>query len=176
MSSLSWTFSIGSVSFGILDIIVFAVGFISLICGFAGGFSRIAFRTMGYILTFPISLMFVIPLRDFLSSKVNAPVFWLSLASYCMICLVVFSLFKLLGNLLGTAFTTLHLGWVDSLLGAVYALVISVLVICVLLELCSLQTFVSLIPLKENSIFYTKIFLPLFPTMEMKFKGALLGI
>ncbi len=173
---MDWTFTIGNLSFGIFDIILTVVCLISGISGFAAGFSRFVFRAAGCVLTFPLALLFVLPLREFLSRWINIPVLWLSLVSYIILCLVIFILFKVLGNLLGTSFETLHLGWIDSALGLVLAVAVALIVLFVLLEVASLQTFVSLIPLKENSFFYTRVYLPLFPTMESAFKGALLGL
>ena len=173
---MDWTFTIGNLSFGIFDIILVAVCLISGISGFAAGFSRFVFKAAGYVLTFPLALLFVLPMRDFLSKWINIPVIWLSLVSYIILCLVTFTLFKVLGNLLGTSMDTLHLGWIDSVLGLIFAIAIALIVLFALLEVASLQTFVSLIPLKENSFFYTHVYLPLFPTIVSTFKGALLGL
>ena len=173
---MDWTFTIGNLSFGIFDIILVCVCLISGISGFAAGFSRFVFKAAGYVLTFPLALLFVLPLSNLLSTWIRIPSVWLALISYMLLCLVIFTLFKILGNLLGSSLETLHLGWIDSALGLVLALVIALVVLFALLEVASLQTFVSLLPLKENSFFYTHVYLPLFPTMESAFKGALSGI
>ena len=173
---MDWTFSIGSLSFGIFDIILVAISVISAICGFARGFSRFAFKLIGYVLTFPLALIFVSALMEFLSSKVNIPVFWLSLISYVILCLLIFSLFKLLGNLLGTSLETMSLGWIDSALGFVVALVVAAFVVFVLLELVSLQTVFDMRPLKENSFFYKNLFFRIFPTVKSTFEGAISGL
>ncbi len=173
---MDWTFSIGSLSFGIFDIVLVSITLIAAISGFAIGLSRFAFKILGWILTFPIALLFVEPLSSFLREKLNLPPFVLALISYVVLCLVVFLVFKLVGNLLGTALETLHLGWIDSLLGFLTAAVIAVFIVFLLLEVCSLQKFVDFLPLKESSFFYMNVYLPLFPSVERAFKGALLGI
>lgn len=173
---MDWTFSIGSLSFGIFDIILLSLTLISGISGFAIGLSRFAFRICGWILTFPVALLFVEPLMGVLSRKITLPPLVLALITYVLLCIVIFLIFKLVGNLLGTALETVHLGWIDSLLGFLTAAVIAVFVVFLLLELCSLQSFVDFLPLKENSFFYVNVYLPLFPSALRAFKGALLGI
>ena len=97
---MDWTILIGSVSFGIFDIILVSVVLISAIVGFAIGFSRFAFKVIGYVFTFPIALLFVSTLSSFLSKRIDLSPVWLNLISYVVLCLVIFSLFKLLGNIL----------------------------------------------------------------------------
>lgn len=82
----------------------------------------------------------------------------------------------MLGNLLGSAFETLSLGWLDSVLGFFFSIIIAAMVLLVLLELASLQSFVDLTPLKENSIIYTRFFCAIFPTIDKALKGALVAI
>lgn len=173
---MNWTFTIGSLSFGIFDIILVAITLISGISGFAIGLSRFAFKILGYVLSFPVALLFVEPLSLFISSKLNTPAFITALISYVVLCIVIFLIFKLVGNLLGTAMETLSLGWIDSLLGFIAAFLIAVIIVFFLLEVCSLQKFVDFLPLKENSFFYMNVYLKLFPSVERAFKGALLGI
>ena len=173
---MDWTFTIGSLSFGIFDIILVALTLISGISGFAIGLSRFAFKILGYALSFPVALLFVEPLSSFISAKLNTPLFITALISYVVLCLIVFLIFKLIGNLLGTTMETLSLGWIDSLLGFIVAALISIIIVFLLLEVCSLQKFVDFLPLKENSFFYMNVYLPLFPSVERAFKGALLGL
>ncbi len=173
---MDWTFTIGSLSFGIFDIILLVLTLISGISGFAIGLSRFAFKIGSYVLTFPIALLFVEPVTGLLSSKLDVPVFLLALIAYVLLCVVIFLIFKLVGNLLGTALETVHLGWIDSLLGFIVAFVIALFLVFLLLEVCSVQKFIDLMPLKENSFFYMNVYLRLFPSVESAFKGALLGL
>ena len=83
---------------------------------------------------------------------------------------------KILGNLIGTAFETLSLGWLDSTLGFFFCGFIAFMLIFVLLELASLQKFVDFTPLKENSIIYTNFFCKIFPTIDRALKGAIVAI
>ncbi len=173
---MDWTLNIGSLSLGIFDLVVLFIALVSFISGFSIGFSRLAFKTFGYVLSFPLSLLFVKVITNSLSSKINISPFWLSLICYVLLCLIFFTLFKLLGNLIGSSFETLHLGWIDGVLGALCSLLIALFILFVLLELFSLQDFVSLMPLKENSVIYKNVYLKIFPSVEKAFKGALLGL
>lgn len=173
---MDWTILIGSVSFGIFDIILVSVVLISAIAGFAIGFSRFAFKVIGYVFTFPIALLFVSTLSSFLSKRIDLSPVWLNLISYVVLCLVIFSLFKLLGNILGSAFDALSLGWLDGLMGFIASSIIALFLMFILLELASLQPFYSLTALKENSFFYNKLYLAVFPSLELDLKGVLLGV
>lgn len=173
---MNWTFTILNTSFGIFDIITIVIVLISAISGFALGFSRFAFKLLGYVLSFPLALLFVESLSSFLSSFIKIPSFWLAMISYVLLCVIIFTLFKLIGNLLSTTFETLSIGWIDSIMGLLVAAVISFFIVCVILELASLQPYYDLYPLKANSFFYTRIFINVFPTIGEAFKGALRGL
>ena len=173
---MDWTLAIGSLNFGIYDIIVVSVMLLSGISGIAVGFSRSVLKILAYFVAFPLALLFVEPLSVFVTSKTGLTTVWASLLSYVVLCVFIFILVKMLGNLLGSAFETLSLGWLDSVLGVFFSIIIAAMVLLVLLELASLQSFVDLTPLKENSIIYTRFFCAIFPTIDKALKGALVAI
>lgn len=173
---MDWTLAVGSVNFGLFDLVTFALVLIAGITGIAVGFSRSALKMLSYVVSFPLALLFVEPLSAFIREHVEMKQVWASLISYIVLCLLIFILIKILGNLLGVAFDTLSLGWLDSSLGFIFCGFIAFMFIFVLLELASLQKFVDFTPLKENSIIYTQIFCRIFPTIDRAFKGALVAI
>lgn len=173
---MDWTFALGSLNLGIFDIIVLSVTLLAGISGIAIGFSRSVLKILAYCVCFPVALIFVRPLSSFIAEKSGMALIWSSLIAYVVICLVIFILVKILGNLLGTAFETLSLGWLDSVLGFFFSVILALAVLLVLIEVASLQSFVDLTPLKENSIIYTKFFCALFPTIDRALKGAIVAI
>ena len=173
---MDWTLAVGSINFGIFDIVTIALVLISGIAGVAVGFSRSALKMLSYVVAFPLALLFVEPLSTFIRSYVEMEQVWASLISYIVLCLFIFVLIKILGNLIGTAFETLSLGWLDSTLGFFFCGFIAFMLIFVLLELASLQKFVDFTPLKENSIIYTNFFCIIFPTIDRALKGAIVAI
>ena len=173
---MDWTLAIGSINFGIFDLVTVAIVLISGIAGIALGFSRSALKMLSYVLSFPLALLFVEPLSEFIRKHIEMKQIWASLLSYVILCLFIFLLIKILGNLLGMAFDTLSLGWLDSTLGFFFCGFISFMLVFILLELASLQHFVDLTPLKENSIIYTQFFCRVFPTIDRALKGAIVAI
>lgn len=173
---MDWTLAVGSINFGIFDIVTIALVLISGIAGVAVGFSRSALKMLSYVVAFPLALLFVEPLSTFIRSYVEMEQVWASLISYIVLCLFIFVLIKILGNLIGTAFETLSLGWLDSTLGFFFCGFIAFMLIFVFLELASLQKFVDFTPLKENSIIYTNFFCKIFPTIDRALKGAIVAI
>ena len=173
---MDWTLAIGSLNFGLFDLVTIVFVLISGIAGIALGFSRSALKMLSYVLSFPLALLFVEPLSEFIRKNIEMKQIWASLLSYVILCLFIFLLIKGLGNLLGTAFETLSLGWLDSTLGFLFCGFIALMFVFVLLELASLQKFVDLTPLKENSIIYTEFFCRVFPTIDRALKGAIVAI
>ena len=173
---MDWTLAIGSLNFGLFDLVTIVFVLISGIAGIALGFSRSALKMLSYVLAFPLALLFVEPLSEFIRKNIEMKQIWASLLSYVILCLFIFLLIKGLGNLLGTAFETLSLGWLDSTLGFFFCGFIAFMFVFVLLELASLQKFVDLTPLKKNSIIYTEFFCRVFPTIDRALKGAIVAI
>ncbi|MBQ0071144.1 MAG: CvpA family protein [Spirochaetales bacterium] len=171
---MDWTMTIGSLTFGIYDFIVFGAIIIGGVTGCAMGFSRSACKLMGYILCCPLAMLFVGPLSSFIMTKAAIPVFLSSLLSFVVLSVFIFILFRILGNLLGETFDTLGLGVVDTILGFFWGVLLAVAVVLILLQIFGLQKFIDFMPLKENSIIYTRIFCRMFPTLGNVFKGALI--
>lgn len=173
---MDWTLVVGNLNVGIFDLVTLGLVLISGIAGVAVGFSRSALKMLSYVLCFPLALLFVDPLSTFIRGYIAMPQIWAGLVSYIILCVFIFLIIKILGNLLGTAFETLSLGWLDSTLGFFFCGFISFMLLFVLLELASLQKFVDLTPLKENSLIYTNFFCKIFPVVDRAFKGALVAI
>ena len=68
---MDWTLAIGSLNFGIFDLVTIVLVLISGIAGIALGFSRSALKMLSYVLSFPLSLLFVDPLSEFIRKNIE---------------------------------------------------------------------------------------------------------
>ena len=78
---MDWTLAIGSLNFGIFDLVTIVIVLISGIAGIALGFSRSALKMLSYVLSFPLALLFVEPLSEFIRKNIEMKQIWASLLS-----------------------------------------------------------------------------------------------
>lgn len=173
---MDWTFTIGSLRFGILDIVSLALILLGAIGGCAAGFSRAVAKRLGGLFCFPTALLFTSTLAVFLTDKTGLNQFFSSMVAFSVLSIVIFALFNLLGSLLGNALSAVGLGALDSILGFVAGFAFMALVVSCIVALMNYQPFIDITPLKDNSIFYTRFLEPLFPSAVDIVKGALNGI
>ena len=76
---MDWTLAIGSINFGIFDLVTVAIVLISGIAGIALGFSRSALKMLSYVLSLPLALLFVEPLSEFIRKHIEMKQIWASL-------------------------------------------------------------------------------------------------
>ena len=87
---MDWTFSIGTLSFGILDIITLVIVLIGAISGCIPGFSVSATRLVGFLAAMPIALLFTKDLASFIAERTDLPIFWSTLIVFVALSLVDF--------------------------------------------------------------------------------------
>lgn len=170
---MDWTFTVGSLTFGLLDVISISLVLLGGITGCAAGFSRVAAKNLGGVLCFPLALFFTESLSELLSSFVSLPPFLSAMLSFAVLSVVIYILINLLGGLLGDSLSVMGLGVVDSILGFVWGLVVMAFIVSLLMALVSYQTFIDFSPLKDNSILYARFIEPLFPSVVEVVSGAL---
>lgn len=174
---MDWTFSIGSLTFGLLDVISISLVLLGGITGCAAGFTRVAAKNLGGILCFPLALLFTKSLASFFVSVTGINnEFITAMVSFAILSVIIYVVFNLLGGLLGDSLSVLGLGVVDSILGFVWGLVTMAFFVSLLMAVVSYQTFIDFSPLKENSILYIRIIEPLFPSVVEIVSGALSDI
>ena len=174
---MDWTFSIGTLSFGILDIITLVIVLIGAISGCITGFSVSATRLVGFLAAMPIALLFTKDLASFIAERTDLPIFWSTLIVFVALSLVVYLLICIFGtqlaNILGASS---HLRALDSILGFAWGLIASAVTISVILAVLNFQSFVDISALTDKSIIINEIIKPLFPTLKDSFMGAFDGV
>ena len=174
---MDWTFTVGTLSFGILDIITVAIVLIGAISGCITGFSVAATRLVGLLLAIPVSLLFTRGLAGFLAERTELPLLWATLIVFVALSLVVYLLICILGTQLSIILSaSSHLRAIDSILGFVWGLLASSVTLSIILAVLNFQTFVDISVLTDKSIIINEIIKPLFPTITDSFMGVFDGV
>ena len=97
MIAMDWTYTIGAVTFGVLDIAVLVIVLIGAVSGCITGFARQVANLAGFVISIPVALLFTRPVAAVLSENTGLDILWASLASFVGICLVVFIIVALRG-------------------------------------------------------------------------------
>ena len=174
---MDWSFTIGTLSFGILDIITVVIVLVGAISGCITGFSVSATRLVGLLLAIPVSLLFTKDLAAFVESRTEIPLFWSTLIVFVALSLVVYLLICILGSQLSTILgASSHLRAIDSILGFIWGLLASSITLSIILAVLNFQSFVDISVLTDKSIIINEIIKPLFPTLKDSFMGAFDGV
>lgn len=173
--SMDWTLVIGKFSIGILDIII-VVMFLSTSIGCtAVGFSRSAAKIIGWILCYPCAFYLTSLVAQVFNSYSNIGLFFSTMLAFAVSSVIVFAIFNLLGSLLGNVLSGIGLGAVDSILGFVWGVFMTILAAGILIFILSKQTIFDLQPLFDKSYAYQWI-QPLLPSTQKVLAGVLDGI
>lgn len=158
-----WTLTIGSLTLGLFDFIAIGIMLIGAISCAAAGFSRSAAKSFGFILSFPIALLFTNSLAEVIAKNGGISMFLASLISFTALSIVIYILFFFVGKLLKTSLEVLHLGIVDSILGFIWGIAIAAIAISIIAVLIGYQPFINVDPLLENSILFRTVFSDIYP-------------
>ena len=141
----------------IIDIIILVCCVPALIHGFSKGFVSQAVSLVSLILGAWLSFKFSVPFGDWLKSFADLPGTVLHVIAFALILVIVMLLMGLIGKLIEKAVKIVMLGWLNKLLGVVFALFKAVLVIGLVIIL--LDAIYNLIPffssdtLKESILY-----------------------
>ena len=174
---MDWSFTIGTLSFGILDIITVVIVLVGAISGCITGFSVSATRLVGLLLAIPVSLLFTKDLAAFVESRTEIPLFWSTLIVFVALSLVVYLLICILGSQLSTILgASSHLRAIDSILGFIWGLVGSAVTLSIILMILNYQPFIDFSGLTKSSLVISDIIEPLFPSVLGIISGVSDGI
>lgn len=174
---MGWTFAVGSVSFGILDIVSFALFIIVGIVSSYKGISTVASRVLAWTLCFPFALLFTLFLSKFLQPRMNINLLLSSLISFTLLSMIIFLFFVIIGSLLRKALIVTHLSFIDSVLGFIFGILLTVVFITLLVAILSLNLpFISFKELLNSSYLYKNVYFRLFPSFKEIAKEALSAI
>lgn len=162
---MDWTFAIGNVSFGILDIVVMAICLLSAVYCCIRGFIEEFCHHAGNIIGIVCGLMFTATLTERLWPVMpeGFPRWATALISFVILTLVGYLIIRLLGTVLETIVETLNLGAINNILGFVWGLVAGLIVCVLIVYVLKSQTIFDLSTLLNSSVLSEGIIEPLMP-------------
>ena len=174
---MDWSFTIGSLTFGVLDIAVVVIVLIGAISGCITGFSRSAARLIGFVLAIPVSLLFTKTAAEALAAASGFSYMICSLIAFVGVALLVYIILCIFGSQLAnvlSASSALHA--LDSILGFIWGLVGSAVTLSIILMILNYQPFIDFSGLTESSLVISDIIEPLFPSVLGIISGVSDGI
>lgn len=169
---MDWTLTIGSLSFGIIDIVSLAIILIGAVSGCITGFGRAAGSNLGFLLSFPLALLFTSPVAGLISDRIGLPILWSSVLAFATIAAVIYIVISLLGNMIEDVLEGIGLEVVNSILGFVWGLVSTSLVMSLIIAILAYQPFLDISRLTDSSLIVSSIIKPLFPSFLDILKGV----
>lgn len=167
---MDWTYTIGTVTFGILDIIALVIVLIGAISGCITGFARQVANLAGFVISIPVGLVFTRPIASVLAENTGLSILLASLISFVAICLIVFIIVAIFGSMLKRVLETVPA--LDHVLGFVWGLFATALCLSLIIALLNYQSFFDISSITETSVLVKNIIEPLFPSLMDAVKGA----
>ena len=141
----------------IIDIIILICCVPALYHGFTKGFISQAFSLVALVLGAWLSFRFSVPFGDWLKTFTDLPGTILHVIAFALILIIVMLVFSLIGKVFEKIMKVAMLGWLNKLLGVVFALLKAVLVIGLVILLFdaiySVIPFVSSDTLNESVLY-----------------------
>ena len=141
----------------IIDIIILCCFAPAIIHGISKGFINQAFSLVALVLGVWLSFKFSASVGDWLATFSEIPGSVLHIIAFCLVLVVVIVVVKLFGKAMESLFKFVMLGWLNKLLGIVFALVKALLIIgLVVLLFDAVNSHIPLVPAKtlDESILY----------------------
>lgn len=142
----------------VIDIIILVCCVPALFHGFSKGFVSQAISLIALVLGVWLSFKFSGPLGDWLKTYVDLSATIMHIIAFAVILIIVMLLLNLIGGALEKVLKIAMLGWLNKLLGIVFALLKTVLIIGLVIILFesirSLIPFVSSDTLNESVLYY----------------------
>ena len=156
---------IGSLSLSPVDIVIFVICMISAVFCCIRGFVMELSKWMGIFIGLLSAIMFT-PLAKGTAATLlpNAlPAFAVTLVTFLVLWLAGFLVVLLLGLMLRRIVETFNLGALDNILGFGWGVVVSLMAVCVVVYLLTLQNLFDLSPYFSSSVIISRIVQPLLP-------------
>ena len=174
---MDWTIAIGSVTFGLLDVIALAIVLVGAISGCIKGFTRKAGKAAAVLLAMPGAALFTKQAGTLLADSSGLAIFPATLIAFVALTALVYTLlFIFVSQLSSIVEASGALRALDSIVGFVLGLLCSALVLSLIIALLQYQTFFDMSVLTDNSVIFKRIIQPLYPQMMELFTGAFNGI
>lgn len=161
---MDWGFTIGSVYFSSIDIIVFALCMFGGIGGAITGFADAFASSAGYIVGFFVSLMFTGRLSLLIMNTFpSLPQFAAVMIVFIVLFLIGYGVLRGIGNLLEGIMEAVGIDVINHLLGFFWGVVEAAIVLSVIIYLLDLQTLFDLSYWFDQSQIVVRLVRPLVP-------------
>ncbi|MCR5731905.1 MAG: CvpA family protein [Sphaerochaetaceae bacterium] len=156
---MGWTIAVGSLEFGILDIVMLIVLIASSVGCCLKGFISEFSHWGGLMAAYFTGIMFTKPLAVKLTEVLpSLPAFVPALLAFVILAVIAYILIHILGSLLERMADAFYLGYVDNILGFIWGLAIAAFIIGFIIWILKFQNVIDFTPMFENSWFYKNIF------------------
>ena len=164
---MDWTLTIGSVTFGTLDIITMVIVLIGAVSGCITGFARQVANLAGFVISIPAALLFTKPIARTLAGNTGLSPLLATLITFVALCLLVFIIIGIFGSSASS-----HLRAIDSILGFIWGLLASSITLSIILAILNFQSFIDISAYTDSSVIIREIIAPLFPSLVNAVKGS----
>ena len=162
---MDYVINIGSLSVGVVDLIIFIIVMLSAVVNCIRGFVAEFSHVGGLIAGFFTGIMFTSKLSEKLAEVINVtlPRWTTSLIAFVILVLIGYLLIRILGNAIETIVDSFHLGAINNILGFFWGLIASLFFLSVIMYVLTLQNIFDFSNLFNSSIFITRVIEPLLP-------------
>ncbi len=153
---------------GTIDIIILACFLPAVVIGLKDGFVRQLVALSALILGLYLSVRFSAPVGQWITERWHLEPFWIKVISFSAIFIAVALVLSLLGKLLEKVLKITMLGWLNRILGLVFAIITTALVIGTIIYVVnSANGMLEFIP--EEKIAESRLYRPLLHLVETAF-------
>lgn len=167
---MDWTLTIGSVTFGTLDIITMVIVLIGAVSGCITGFARQVANLAGFVISIPAALLFTKPIARTLAGNTGLSPLLATLITFVALCLLVFIIIGIFGSMLRRVLETIPS--LDHTLGFAWGLIASAVSLSIILAILNFQSFIDISAYTDSSVIIREIIAPLFPSLVNAVKGS----
>ena len=145
---------------GTIDLIILACFLPAAVIGLKDGFIRQVVALAALILGLYLSVRFSAPVGQWITERWHLEPFWIKVLSFSVIFIAVALVLSLLGKLLEKVLRITMLGWLNRLLGLVFAMITTALIVGTLIYvLNSANGLLEFIP--EEKLAESRLYKPL---------------
>ncbi len=153
---------------GTIDIIILACFLPAVVIGLKDGFVRQLVALSALILGLYLSVRFSAPVGQWITERWHLEPFWIKVISFSAIFIAVALVLGLLGKLLEKVLKITMLGWLNRILGLVFAIITTALVVGTIIYVVnSANGMLEFIP--EEKIAESRLYRPLLHLVETAF-------
>lgn len=153
---------------GTIDLIILACFLPAVVIGLKDGFIRQLVALGALVLGLYLSVRFSTPVGQWITERWHLEPFWIKVISFSVIFIAVALVLNLVGKLLEKVLKITMLGWLNRILGLVFAIITTALIVGTLIYvLNSANGLLKFIP--EEKIAESRLYKPLLHLVEIAF-------